>query len=97
MFFFYKYMKFRNQARLCLAISILRLTLCLAYTSNVARPPIFSRLRPRPVRPRPRPLLQDQDRFFKDQIINPRPQKDPLQKKTGQVCRFCPVMPVLCR
>jgi len=31
------------------------------------RPPMFSR---------PRPLFQDQDRFFKDhQIINPRPQK----------------------
>jgi len=35
---------------------------------------IFSR--PRPVRSRPRPLFQDQDRFFKDhQIIKPRPQK----------------------
>jgi len=29
--FFYKHMKFQNQARLCLAVSILRLTLCLTF------------------------------------------------------------------
>jgi len=28
---FYKHMKFRNQARLCLAITILRFTLCLTF------------------------------------------------------------------
>jgi len=34
--------------------------------SDVARPKTTYFLRPRPDRPRPRPLFQDQDRFFKD-------------------------------
>jgi len=49
--------------------------------SNIARPLSYKikttiLSRPRQVRPRPRPLFQDQDRFFEDhQIINSRPQK----------------------
>jgi len=48
-------------------------------SSDVARPLSYKTKttyfsRPRPVRPRPKPLFYDQDCFFKDhQIISPRP------------------------
>jgi len=51
----------------------------MQHTSDVARPLSYKIKTtyfswPRPVRPRPRSLFQDQDRFFKEhQIINPRP------------------------
>jgi len=60
-----------------------------------------------------RPLIQNQDHlFFQDQnhffktntalfkdgqIIKPRPKKRFLTEKSGQLCRFCPVMTELCR
>jgi len=66
-------------------------------TDDVARPlsyktkTIYCFQNQTPARSRPRPLFQDQDRFFKDhQIINSRPQINvPLQNKIR------PVMPVL--